>query len=203
MTIMDHIGYALLWLSFGALHSILADQRLKMRLHCFVGNGYRFAYNVIAVIHFALIYAVGNVMLGSDAVSFSLPVFWPPVSIGSQALGLVIMLVALSHYDLGLFAGTKQLKRQAETDADDAIVEKLHTDGLHRWVRHPLYFGALLILWPRATDEFALATAMWASAYLVIGAHLEEQRLLKIYGEAYAAYRLRVPMLLPWKIRPA
>jgi len=58
---------------------------------------------------------------------------------------------------------------------------------LHRFVRHPLYSAAFLIL--------------WGSVYLVVGSHFEERFLERLYGDAYADYRRRVPAFVPWKGR--
>lgn len=202
MTMLEHTAYAFLWLSFGVGHSALADRRLKRPLQRFVGSGYRIAYNIVAVAHFAAIYFLGRFLLASNGLSFSFPQFWQPISFAMQVSGIGIIVVALSHYDLGRFAGTTQIRRR-ETDVDgEAAAERLHISGLHRWVRHPLYLGVFLVLWSRVTDEFGLATAVWASIYLIVGAKLEEGRLVDIYGDAYAAYRQRVPMFFPIRIYP-
>jgi len=201
MTMMEHVAYALLWLSFGALHSALADQRIKRPLQRIVGSRYRLAYNIIAALHVALIYLLlGRSLLASEALDFSLPQYWLAISIALQVVGVAIIVVALSHYDLGRFAGTTQINKHETSVDDGARAEHLHTGGLHRWVRHPLYLGVFLILWARVTGEFELATAIWASAYVIIGARLEEGRLLNIYGDEYAAYQKRVPMFLPLKM---
>ena len=202
MTILAHTAYAFLWLSFGALHSTLADRRLKRPLQRFIGSGYRMAYNIVAAAHVAAIYFLGHFLLASDAFDFSFPQYWQPISIALQVLGLAIIVVALSHYDLGRFAGTTQIKRR-ETDVDgEAAAEQLHVNGLHRWVRHPLYLGVFLVVWSRVSGEFELATAVWASIYLIVGANLEEGRLIDIYGDDYITYRRRVPMFFPVGVYP-
>lgn len=200
MTILEHIVYALLWLSFGVLHSALADWRLKRPLQRFTGSGYRLIYNIVAASHFAAIYLLGRLLLASDGVDYSLPPYWSPFTIALQVLGLGIIIVALSHYDLGRFAGTTQI-RQGEKDIDRAAsAERLHISGLHRWVRHPLYLGVFLVLWARVTGEFGLATAAWASLYVIFGAKLEEGRLVDIYGDKYKAYQRKVPMFIPLRL---
>lgn len=200
MTIAEHVIYALLWLSFGVLHSMLADQRLKCSAARFIGSQYRLAYNLIALIHFAAIFFIGRQWLAADAVEFA----WSPVlqtaSLGAQLLGLGVLLAALTRYDLGLFSGLAQIRARSAGEDHATDEEPLQTTGLHRWVRHPLYLGLFLIIWARASDEFALATAIWASVYLVVGTKLEERRLLAKYGAAYSAYKSEVPMYLPWKI---
>jgi protein-S-isoprenylcysteine O-methyltransferase Ste14 len=80
--------------------------------------------------------------------------------------------------------------------ADD---EPLQFRGLNRYVRHPLYAAGFMILWGRAGDPFAVATAVWGSLYLLIGTRLEERRLIRMFGSRYERYRRRVPAYFPWK----
>ena len=72
--------------------------------------------------------------------------------------------------------------------------------GPYRWVRHPLYFSTLLLLWamPDLSLDRLLFNLLW-SAWIVLGACLEERDLLADFGEEYRQYQKRVPMLLPWK----
>ena len=49
-----------------------------------------------------------------------------------------------------------------------------------------------------STTPFALATAVYATVYILVGIRFEEDKLLRLYGDAYSAYRKHVPMLLPW-----
>ena len=178
----------------------MADQRLKNAAAQVIGSRYRLVYNLIAVVHFALVYIIGRSWLAADAVEFSWSSTSQAVSLGVQLLGLGVLVAALLRYDLGLFSGLAQVKAQS-AGADHATDnEPLQTAGLHRLVRHPLYLGLFLIIWARASNEFALATAIWASVYLVVGTKLEEGRLLAKYGAAYSAYKSEVPMYLPWKI---
>jgi len=93
---------------------------------------------------------------------------------------------------MGRLAGLRQI-REPEAPED----EGLRLDGPHRVVRHPFYASGLMIVWGLALSPFGLATALWASAYLVIGGLIEERRLLKRYGDAYARYRRRIPGFVP------
>jgi protein-S-isoprenylcysteine O-methyltransferase Ste14 len=193
MTVLDHLLYAFLWLSFGIGHSILAAASVKAALGRVFGRTYRFAYNVFAGIHIGAILVAGQYWLGADADAFGWSL-WVQVPLwGLQALGLVILLMALRQYDMGLFAGTRQLR---DPEAERRV-EPLNVEGLNAWVRHPIYLGAHLLLWGGVSDGFTLATAVWGSLYLVIGARYEERRLVALYGDAYRAYQRDVAFLIP------
>ena len=71
-------------------------------------------------------------------------------------------------------------------------------NGLYRFVRHPLYTAGLVIIWlmPVMTCNL-LALNIGLTLYVLIGAVYEERKLLKEFGQAYAAYRQRTPMLIP------
>jgi protein-S-isoprenylcysteine O-methyltransferase Ste14 len=74
----------------------------------------------------------------------------------------------------------------------------LVTDGWYAYVRHPLYLGTLILFWlvPEMTvNRLAIIAAL--SIYLVVGAYFEERKLLKDFGEAYAEYKAKTPMLIP------
>jgi protein-S-isoprenylcysteine O-methyltransferase Ste14 len=71
------------------------------------------------------------------------------------------------------------------------------TPALYRVVRHPLYVGWLLAFW--ATPRMTWAHLVFAAAqtaYILAAIRWEERDLVASHAE-YAAYRRRVPMLLP------
>ncbi|KAA5602191.1 isoprenylcysteine carboxylmethyltransferase family protein [Roseospira marina] len=185
-----HGLYALAWASFGLGHSVLANASVKRRLHT-LGHSYRLAYNAVATVHIALVFAAGHLLLG-EAPPFPLPVWARAALFDITGLGVALMLWSARYYDMARLAGTRQLR---EPDAPED--EDLRLDGPHRYVRHPFYATGLLIVWGLAQDPLGLATALWASVYLVVGAAAEEHRLLRLHGRAYAEYRQRIPGFIP------
>lgn len=204
MTFLDHTIYAGLWLIFGFIHSLLARDHIKQHLQRYLGRAYRFAYNIFAAVHFAGTIIIANIYLapGSAAVIGSPSVTWPLTAL--MVAGLVITIAALLHYDLGLFAGTTQLRKPSASPSPDDDHDDdgpLHITGLHRYVRHPLYTGIIMFLLGAIRTEFDAATAVWAILYILIGTYFEERSLITRYGAAYETYKRQTPAYFPWKGR--
>jgi protein-S-isoprenylcysteine O-methyltransferase Ste14 len=71
------------------------------------------------------------------------------------------------------------------------------TPALYRVVRHPLYVGWLMAFW--ATPLMTVTHLVFAgalTAYILAAIRWEERDLAEVHPE-YAAYRRRVPMLIP------
>lgn len=214
--VSDQLLFAALWASFGVIHSALAGERAKAVLVPVAGDYYRLAYNLIASLHLVAIFWVEWRFFPARAV-FAFPVWLTWLLYVVQAGGWLIVVIGLFQYDLGRFIGLTEAR--AAIHRHDAIrraggpravrpaapaprpPEPLRTDGPHRFVRHPLYAGMLVVLWSRAFDEFALASAVWGSLYLLIGTRLEERKLVRVYGDAYRRYRAAVPAYIPWRGR--
>ncbi|MGE5344880.1 MAG: methyltransferase family protein [Acidithiobacillales bacterium] len=72
--------------------------------------------------------------------------------------------------------------------------------GPYRWVRHPLYSCVIVLIWssPELTADRFLFDLLW-TAWISVGAVLEERDLVAEFGDSYRDYRRRVPMLVPWR----
>lgn len=75
--------------------------------------------------------------------------------------------------------------------------------GPYRWVRHPLYFFCLLMIWshPDLTTDRLLFN-LFFTVWIVVGTVLEERDLVGVFGDRYREYQHRVPMLVPVTLRP-
>jgi len=192
-----HALYALLWLSFGFVHSWLAGAGVKGRMQPFFGAYYRLVYNLIAAAHLGAIGTIGAWMYegGHETVPFT---EWRGFLSVLAVAGWTLMILALRTYDVGRLLGTAQIRdhRTGRPVDDD---EPLITTGFHAYMRHPLYTAGYLILWGAAWTDLGLMTAVWGTLYLFIGSRFEERRLRRLYGEAYRDYALRVPAFFPWR----
>ncbi len=168
---------------------------MKQRLDSLLGGGYRLAYNLFALFHIVLVIYGGRYLLADSLPSLPLPTAAFTALTAMMIAGALLFVVALLQYDLGLFSGWTQWRNSDLTDDE----EELHLGGFHQYVRHPLYSAAHLYLWGSVRTEFDLVTAIWASAYLMIGSYFEEQKLIRTYGDAYSDYKRQVPSVIPWR----
>lgn len=198
MTITEYITYALLWISFGLVHSLLARESVKHLLQPFFGRAYRISYNLFSTLHIAIVIIGGQIVLGGNSVDFEMGNVLAFLAIACQLTGIAVIVVSLTQYDLGRFSGISQLSDDRRIEAE---IEPLHVTGMHRYVRHPLYLGAYLYLIGGATSEFALQTAIWGCVYLMAGTWFEERSLVSRYGLAYVEYKEKVPSVFPFKGR--
>ena len=73
--------------------------------------------------------------------------------------------------------------------------------GPYRWVRHPMYFFTLILIWsaPDITVDRLFFNVLF-STWIVVGTVLEERDLVADFGEVYRDYQRKVPMLLPCRL---
>lgn len=182
---------------YGVVHSIAASLRLKALARRSFGRRatryYRLGFSLFGFASFLPVLAL--LVLLPDETIYRVPWPWAAGMLGVQGSGLLLFLWTLMATDVWAFLGLRQIT----TDRDP---ERLVVDGPYRFVRHPMYTASLLFLWfvPLMTWNL-LALNLGVSAYFIIGGIFEEQKLLKQFGTAYAAYRAHTPMLLPWPRR--
>jgi methanethiol S-methyltransferase len=115
------------------------------------------------------------------------------ISGGMIALtGLLMMIICIVKY----FSRLSGLRNLFYNEPGN----KLMMDGLHRFVRHPLYFATFLFIWglfiilPYLS---LLICNLVVTIYTLIGIRFEEAKLEKEFGESYKQYKARVPMIIP------
>jgi protein-S-isoprenylcysteine O-methyltransferase Ste14 len=85
--------------------------------------------------------------------------------------------------------------------------QRLITSGLRARIRHPVYLGHLceMLAWSIGSGMVALyGLTIFAMITGAIMIRMEEAELAQRFGEAYGAYRRRVPAVLPtFRTKPA
>jgi protein-S-isoprenylcysteine O-methyltransferase Ste14 len=188
--------------AFAILHSLFASLAAKALARRWLGvrladGMYRFFYNIAATLTVIPPLALA-VALPDGPPLWRIPVPLLLLTIPCQLAALAAMTVSLWRVDLARFIGLRQLLRFFAGEAEPRDPPVLRTDGMHGWVRHPLYFFSLVMTWllPTMTPNL-LALNIGITVYFWIGAIFEERKLVREFGEAYRAHQRRVPRLFP------
>ncbi len=185
----------LLW---GAVHSILASVWFKAWLRRKAGEKimrfYRLAYNLVSLLTFLPVLWLAATL--PDQTLYIIPWPWVALTTAGQLFAAILLGVGVFQTGVLDFTGLSALLSSRPPEP-----ERLVTNGLYRWVRHPLYTAGLLFIWLTPVMTINLLT-MYAAAtvYIILGAYYEERKLLQVFGAEYARYQASTPMLLPrWK----
>lgn len=144
-------------------------------------------------------FAIPGMLLLLTYVIYPPLVAWSSLAVPLWARWLGV-LVGLSATPLNLWVLSSLGKNVSETVLTKSN-HKLITGGPYRWVRHPLYASSFTLL-----GGLSLVAANWLMAVLAVGAvalfsvviiPLEENELLKKFGDRYRDYQRTTGRLLP------
>jgi len=182
---------------FFCQHSIMIRRSFREKLGGFIQDGFYSAFyamssGIALTVMMLLWQRVPDPLASAGGISYwllralffsSLAGFhWGAKSLGSfDALGIKVI---------------KRLMRNKETRAMPLTVK-----GAYRWVRHPLYFFMLVMIWscPVLTADRLLFNVIW-TIWIVAATILEERDLVCDFGDQYRTYQMQVPMLIPYRI---
>ena len=192
-------------LAFGVIHSLLASHAAKLFAQRLLGRNvatatYRLVFNVLA---FATVLpALALVFRLPDRELYRFPVPWDSIALGLQALAALGLVYSVYQMDVWFFLGLRQLGEPPQLGVrysiDSTSTPRLVTNGLHRFVRHPLYTTSLIALYLTSPMSLNwLAFAVSCNVYFFVGSTFEERKLVREFGTSYRLYQQRVPRLLP------
>lgn len=185
----DYVVFIFRFCLFALFHSLFAVPALKQRLSGSTGTPgrYRFIYNICSLAMFGWVMAAYH----HSPVLYYAPGNWGLIMYLVQLVILFTMATCLKQTGIAEFLGLHK-KSTALTP------ENLVTTGCYSVVRHPLYVLAILFMasTPVMSGQWLLLTLL-STAYFLLGACIEEQRLLREHGTAYQRYREQVPFMIP------
>jgi protein-S-isoprenylcysteine O-methyltransferase Ste14 len=110
-------------------------------------------------------------------------------------LGTGLFVYAAFQTDMLEFTGIRQIYAKNVKPEN-----RLITKGAYGIVRHPLYTGGIIALFTKMEMSLLDLTAvLLVSIYLIVGAFIEERRLISAFGEDYRKYQQQVSMFIPVK----
>jgi methanethiol S-methyltransferase len=178
---------ALLFGVFALHHSALARTAARERVRR-AASPYleRALYTATASVLFL---AVCSLWQRVPGVAYGLSGAWWWLGAAVQAAGALVTYLGSTAIDPLDLAGIRQLRASHGAPSH----APLRTTGIYRLVRHPIYFGWVLLVFGAPTmTGTRLSFAVLSTAYLAIAIPLEERSLVETFGAEYRAYQQRV-----------
>lgn len=185
----------LLLVLFGLQHSVMARQGFKSWVKQWISSAaVRSLYILMSSVAVALICWLWRPMpyelydLRSTIWGNTLTVLY----FAGWAVGLFSTFL-IDHFDL---FGLKQAWYNWSGRTDFRY--RFRTPLLYRIVRHPIYFGWLMIHW--FTPHMTVGHLLFASlitVYIYVAIYYEERDLLNQFGKTYSQYQESTPKLIP------
>ncbi|HSQ44395.1 MAG TPA: isoprenylcysteine carboxylmethyltransferase family protein [Ginsengibacter sp.] len=189
----NYLILTLSWIAYFILHSVLASTQVKIYVKKISNKFfryYRLAYTLFATVSLFFI------------IWFQYT-FESPLLINSLMLKyfsfLLLVLPGFAIMSASIFKYFKLLSGIRSIYLATPPAE-LKLNGIHKYVRHPLYLGTLLFVWglffifPLLNNLIAVVAI---TVYVLVGIKFEEKKLIKEFGNDYEEYIKKVPGLIP------
>jgi protein-S-isoprenylcysteine O-methyltransferase Ste14 len=176
---------------FALHHSLFARTGFKQVVRRLVPASLERAfYSLVASLLFILVCWAWRPVEG---MAWALPGVWRWVGFAAQAAGIVMTLLGARALDVLDLAGVRQVMPVS------GPAQPLKTDGVYGFVRHPLYFAWLLMVFGAPDMTMTRLTfAVISTIYLAIAIPFEERSLIETFGADYSSYRRKVR----WRMIP-
>lgn len=189
------ITIGLLWIGYFLIHSLTASLTLKRWVANHFGTlmpAYRLTFNFLSTVLLIPILLLSYNWRSEPLWHWSPLLFWLTLII--TLITIIAFFISTRYYDMAEFMGTRQWRERNDQVEDQ---EQFVIGKFHRFVRHPWYTMAIIIIWCREMDPIMLTNAIMITLYLIIGSRLEERKLVQYHGEVYKHYCHHVPGLIP------
>jgi protein-S-isoprenylcysteine O-methyltransferase Ste14 len=111
-----------------------------------------------------------------------------------------ILFVVQGFYLLRKLGGSGAREGSSENVAFENTVN-LVTDGVYKYVRHPMYSSLLLLAWGvflKHITIYGILAVLITTGFLVVTAKIEEQENIAFFGSGYEEYIKRSKMFIPY-----
>jgi methanethiol S-methyltransferase len=187
------ISLIILWLIFGISHSLLASTKVRAFFEQLTPNNpnyFRLIYNAIS---FVLLYLIVDKTIElNELIPILNDYFLIKIMGGALILSSVYVLYGVAkQMNLLAFFGFKK----------EDNTEGLMTGGWYTIVRHPLYFGLILLflgvffVFPTWSVFISL---VFSKFYILIGIEFEEIKLRRVFGQDYMDFSKGKKKFIPF-----
>ncbi len=131
--------------------------------------------------------------------------FYEPLA-WNQLIAWALLILSLIPLAYGIHFLRTQGKPVEKREGDPSLLAfekttQLVTDGIYKFIRHPLYCSLLLLTWGiffKHPDLTALILTVTATAFLVFTAKADEAECIRFFGSPYQEYMQRTKMFIPY-----
>lgn len=116
-------------------------------------------------------------------------------------LFLSILFAIQGFYLLRKLGGFRSRGRINPENLGFENTNKLVTDGIYKYIRHPLYSSLLLLAWGtflKHISIYGIAAVLITSVFLVATAKTEERENISFFGPCYEEYIKKTKMFIPY-----
>ncbi|MHA1902815.1 MAG: methyltransferase family protein [Candidatus Thorarchaeota archaeon] len=177
---------------FGVQHSGISSLRVKNWIIDKWGKSrYANVFSITSVI--ALAIAFLTIDIGRWIYFFTAPELIQPLYL---ILGGILLVIGLTVTMKAASVISVSTVADMRTDRKAELV----TDGIYSRIRHPLYLATVLLLLSLIAlfpfmEVFVFSISL--SAYTLVGAFIEERKLVLVYGDEYIKYRKQAGFIFP------
>ncbi|MDY6987122.1 MAG: NnrU family protein [Thermodesulfobacteriota bacterium] len=200
---MPYVALAVLWIAWCVLHSAMICPSVTTYFRRRFKRGFRFyrlLFNVVALATMA------PIVFYEKAIDGGWMLWWQGtgrvIQVFLVGVGFWLFFSGARHYDLWQFLGIRQIREGFSTKSLTGG-QDIDTRGILGIIRHPWYAGGIVLIWTRDVTSATLITNIVLTVYLIVGAYLEERKLIMEYGDKYREYQKRVPMFIPYRFLTA
>jgi methanethiol S-methyltransferase len=199
---MGYLLIASMWIAYCVLHSFLVSTGFTNLLARSLKNYYAF-YRIFYV-SLSLVLLIPLIRYTDQFDSNIIITYSPLLNIVRSMLILCSLLIFFwaffIDYDSLSFFGIRQILDFGKTKKINPP-EDLKRNGLLGVVRHPMYSALIIYLWCNNFTVTSIIVNIVLTIYIIIGAILEEKKLVLEFGDTYVKYQQEVPMLIPFTKR--
>ena len=196
---MTYLYVVLAWIIWCALHSALISITVTEYLKKKFGAWFRFYrlfFNTVSLVTLIPVVYFSFSMQGAAVFTWGGGLVM--VKYALLVISISLFVAGARHYSMTQFLGMRQIKTNRANRALSAY-DTFDSSGILKVIRHPWYTAGILIVWARDISQSTFLTNIVINSYFVIGALLEERKLLREFGTRYREYQKHVSMFIPYK----
>ena len=124
-----------------------------------------------------------------------------PLQLISWTLLLFSILFVVQGFHLLRKLGGSGAREINSENVDFENTVNLVTDGIYRYIRHPMYSSLLLLAWGtflKHITVYGISAVLIGTAFLAVTVKMEERENISFFGSSYEEYIKRTKMFIPY-----